>query len=236
VALARRERRAYSSDHDMGTLDALRLALMTRSMKAASGRRGEVTIAGLRVIVAEDVCNPAPMLGLSFAPLFEAALEGVQRGEAILDVGTGSGVWALMAARSGAQVTATDLPHVPLDAIAESARINALDAPRCLHGDLFAPVEGERFDRVLFNPPFHFGTPKDDSERAYLGGEEGEVVRRFLAELPAHLRPSGRAFLIVPRIEQRGYASDLARFTITVRAHRFLPVLGRAELLELAPR
>lgn len=118
--------------------------------------------------------NPAPAFGVSLAPLFEAALVGV-RGERVLDVGTGCGVWALLAARAGADDTATDRPHVSFAALEASAQKSGLAIPRCLHGDLFALVRGERFDRVLFNPPFHFGAPRDDAERAYLGGPDSCV-------------------------------------------------------------
>jgi methylase of polypeptide subunit release factors len=104
-----------------------------------------------------------------------------------------------------------------------------------VRGDLFEPVAGERFDRVLFNPPFHFGEPADDAERAYLGGQDGAVVRRFLAALPDHLRPSGRGYLILPRTERAGYEPDLSRFSVEVPARRWLPVLGSVELLELSP-
>jgi len=219
----------------MGWLAALRQAALTRAMKRSAARRHEVVVDGLSLVVAAGVCDPAPALGVSFAPLFGAALRGLAPGEAALDVGTGCGVWALMAARAGAEVTATDLPHVPVGPVVESARRAGLPAPRQVRGDLFAPLAGARFDRVLFNPPFHFGEPRDDAERAYLGGAHGEVVRRFLAALPEHLRPSGRGYLILPRAERARYGRDLSAFAVEVPARRWLPVLGRVELLALRP-
>lgn len=208
---------------------------MTRAMKLASARGAEVEVRGLRVVVGPGVCNPSPALGMSFAPLFEAALEGVSSAERVLDVGTGSGIWALLALRRGAQVTATDLPHVPFDALEASARANDLPPPRALHGDLFEPVAGERFDRVVFNPPFHFGVPRDDAERAYLGGADGEVVRRFLGALPAHLAEGGAGYLILPAFERARYEDSLAPLSVRVRADQWMPLVGCVELLSLRP-
>lgn len=199
----------------------------------ASARDRTVTVDGLTLVVPAGVCNPAPAFGLSFAPLFRAALDDLTACETLLDVGTGCGVWALLAARAGAVVTATDLEEVSFDALRQSAERNGLVVPRNLHGSLFAPVRGERFDRVVFNPPFHLGAPTTAQERAYLGGADGEVVRGYLRAVREHLSPAGRAFVILPRIEQRAYQPDLALHVPEIRAEMSLPLLGRVELIEL---
>ena len=77
---------------------------------------------------------------------------------AVLDMGTGSGIAAIAAARRGARVVAVD---ISTEAV-RCARINVLlnrvdDRVEIRCGDLFEPVQGERFDLVLFNPPFYAG-------------------------------------------------------------------------------
>lgn len=219
----------------MGLLSTLRREALVLLMKAGAARGGTLRVGGLELVVRPGVCHPAPFGGVSLEPLFRAALAGIRAGDTFLDLGAGCGVWGLLAAQAGARVTCTDLPHVDLTPIAEAARAHGLAAPRLVTGDLFAPVAGERFERVVFNPPFHFGEPADDAERAYLGGAGGEVVHRFLAEVPAHLAPGGHAFVILPDEERRGYAAALARLEVRERGARRLPVLGRVAVLELTP-
>jgi len=73
----------------------------------------------------------------------------------IVDLGTGSGVVAILLARlcPAALVTAVDVSAAAL----EVARVNAArhDAPvRFLEGDWFAPLGDERFDLIVSNPPY----------------------------------------------------------------------------------
>jgi release factor glutamine methyltransferase len=62
------------------------------------------------------------------------------------------------------------------------------------HGDLFAPVLDERFDLILFNPPFVQGPPRDDRDRAW---RSNDVAERFAAGLAAHLKPAGSALVLL---------------------------------------
>jgi HemK-related putative methylase len=112
-----------------------------------------------------------------------------------LDMGTGSGVCAVFAARRGYRVTAVDInPEA-----ARCARINVLlnrqeNAVEVLQGDLFEPVAGRRFDLILFNPPFYRGEPKSRFDMAW---RATDVFERFAAGLDGALAPRGRALILL---------------------------------------
>jgi methylase of polypeptide subunit release factors len=156
-------------------------------------------IDGVALVVLPEVFNPAVFRTgalLARAVAAWAAPEGLRAEEVrVLDLGTGSGVGALFAARRGFRVVAVD---VNPEAV-RCARVNALvhgleERIEARTGDLFAPVAGERFDLVLFNPPFFRGEPADDLDRAWRGTD---VLERFAAGLEAALRPSGEALLVL---------------------------------------
>jgi len=113
----------------------------------------------------------------------------------VLDLGTGSGIGAIFAARRTARVVATDINP---DAV-RCAQVNAL-ALHLTHkiqvraGDLFEPVRGEQFDAILFNPPFYRGQPRDMADCAW---RSPDVFDRFLHELPTYLSPGGFALIIL---------------------------------------
>lgn len=122
----------------------------------------------------------------------------VSPGEHLLDMGTGSGIVAMHAAKGGAKVTAADLnPH----AVA-CARSNALKNDlrvEMLQSDLFLNVKG-LFDIITFNPPYlpEEGAPSTWMERAWSGGSDGsEVVVRFLEDAWKFLTPGGRIYIIL---------------------------------------
>ncbi|HEY3730555.1 MAG TPA: methyltransferase [Steroidobacteraceae bacterium] len=151
-------------------------------------------IAGVPILVVPGVLNPRLMrTGEFFARQLRTGLLSAQA--EVLDMGTGSGVCAVFAARAGCRVVAVDInPQA-----ARCARINVLmnrceDRVEVLVGDLFGPLGGRRFDLVLFNPPFLQGTPRDDADRAW---RSTDVPERFAAGLRDHLTASGSALLLL---------------------------------------
>jgi release factor glutamine methyltransferase len=151
-------------------------------------------VGDMPILVLPDVFNPT-LFHTSVALIAQLDSVPVGPGMAILDMGTGSGVGAIAAARRGARVVAVDISPEAV----RCARINVLlnrleDRIEVRRGDLFEPVQGERFDLVLFNPPFYTGTPHAMWEYAW---RSEDALARFARDLPTVLSPSGRALLVV---------------------------------------
>ena len=115
----------------------------------------------------------------------------------VLDLGCGAGTAALMLAAGGASVVGSDINPRAIVLAKLNQALNDLDGATFLEGDLFAPVEGERFDLIVGQPPF-ISKPDSDETVAYLhGGARGdELLLRILKELPARLAPGGRAVFL----------------------------------------
>jgi len=109
---------------------------------------------------------------------------------ATLDLGTGSGILSIGAARHSDLVVATDLnPRVP-SFVTFNARLNGIDNIEMLLGDGFQPVAGRTFDLILSNPPF-FITPKLDYMFCDNSLELDQLCRRLVKEAPAFLNEGG---------------------------------------------
>lgn len=118
----------------------------------------------------------------------------------VLEIGTGSGLIAVLCARLGARVVATDInPHAVRLARHNAAR-NGVGVDS-VETDLFDGIRGA-FDIVVFNPPYLPTTRGDITGDRWLdvsvdGGPDGlGPARRFLAGLESHLSPEGRAFTL----------------------------------------
>jgi HemK-related putative methylase len=151
-------------------------------------------IASYSILVLPQVLNPKLFRTGEFLAL---ALDEtlIPPGSTVLDMGTGSGICAVFAARWASGVVAVDISP----AAVRCARINALlnhvdDRVQVCEGDLFGPVHGQQFDVVLFNPPFFRGMPRDDLERALWSPDIGA---RFASGLADHLKSAGYALVVL---------------------------------------
>ncbi len=115
---------------------------------------------------------------------------------AALDLGTGCGVQSLHLARHAGRVVATDLNPRALDLARITARLSSIDVDLRI-GDLYEPIDGERFDLIVSNPPYVMSPPHGERLTYREGRLQGdELVRRVVAEGPRHLAPGGTMQLV----------------------------------------
>jgi HemK-related putative methylase len=150
------------------------------------------------IVVLPQVLNPVVFRSGAFlARTVVASSWAAPSGPAprALDMGTGSGIGAVFAARRGYRVVGVDLNPEAVRCARVNALLNGLeDRIEVRAGDLFGPVLGERFDLVLFNPPFFRGRPAGLFDLAWRGVD---VLERFAAGLPDCLAPGGRALILL---------------------------------------
>jgi methylase of polypeptide subunit release factors len=140
------------------------------------------------------------VLGVGGASQTLARLQLPDAGGVAVDIGTGCGIQALRLRRGGAaRVIATDVSERALRFTALNARLNAIDGIEPRLGSLFDPVVGERFTRLVTNPPFVI-TPRVAGVPAYQYRDGGRVGDGLVAEVVTgagrHLAPGGVAQLL----------------------------------------
>lgn len=165
-------------------------------------------VQGIPLFVDERVIVPRSFIcELLVSDLFggeeHALLEDTGSVETVLDLCTGSGAIAILASHvfENAEIDAVDLSPDALAVAHINVADHGLDERITLfEGDLFAPLEGRRYDLILTNPPYVDEIAMEDLPAEYrhepamaLGsGLDGlDIVRRILAEAGAHLNAGG---------------------------------------------
>jgi len=132
-----------------------------------------------------------------------------------LDVGTGCGILAVFAALRGYRVTATDIEPQAVSCARANAILNRVEeSVLVVEGDLFAPVQGQTFDVVLFSLPKFRGEPTTAFERAW---KSPDVIERFARGLPGVLKQDGVAlFVLTSHGDPKGMLTALSRAGLAV--------------------
>jgi hypothetical protein len=122
---------------------------------------------------------------------------------AALDLCTGSGIQALLAAPHSERVLAVDINPRAALCTRLNAQITGATNLKAAVGDLFEAVPNERFDLITANPPF---VPSPLNTLGFRdGGFSGEdVQKRIVAGLPDHLAPGGYAQMVTELGEREG--------------------------------
>ncbi len=187
-------------------LDLIEQRIATR--KPAAYLTGRTYIQGIPFKVDERVIVPRSYIGeMLFSGLFGGddftLIDDVQAVTSVLDLCTGSGCLAILAAHifPNARIDAVELSSDAMVVARENvAESGFADRISLFQGDLFAPLKGKSYDLIITNPPYVDAETMADlppefraePAMALAGGADGmDVVRRILAEAGKHLKRGG---------------------------------------------
>jgi ribosomal protein L3 glutamine methyltransferase len=175
--------------------------------KPAAYLVNKIYMRGLPFYVDERVIVPRSFIGELLESHFSgeegSLIDNPAAVESVLDLCTGSGCLAILAARAfpDAQIDAVDISRNALEVAARNVADYALEDRISLHqGDLFKPLGGDRYDLIVTNPPYvdaegMAALPREcrfEPKLAFDGGADGlDIVRRILDEAGRHLTPQG---------------------------------------------
>ena len=187
------------------------------------------SVCGHTIVVPPEVFNPVSFRSGSCLAEFlrqsPDAAPGAGGLPGALDLGTGTGLQAIVLAARGYRVAAVDLNGAAVRCARANVILNGLEERIEVHeGDLFAPIGDRSFDLVVFNPPFFRGEPARGFD---LSWRSRDVMPRFARELAARLNRDGRAIVIwsshEPEASLLGPLAE-ARLVVRVLERRRLPV------------
>lgn len=134
-----------------------------------------------------------------------------------LDMGTGTGIQGIVAAKNGCTVTFCDINPNSIECAKANAKSNGVSG-NFVVSDLFDNING-KFDTIIFNPPYLIGNRNDV---ALDGGENGRyAIDRFLESYKKHVKENHIVLLVESSFN--GYEKDLQklRAKIVSKGHYF---------------
>ncbi|HYU08416.1 MAG TPA: class I SAM-dependent methyltransferase [Gemmatimonadales bacterium] len=111
--------------------------------------------------------------------------------EQALDLCSGSGIGALVLSRSVRHVVASDLTARATHFAQFNRLLNGCENVEVVQGDLYQPVAGRQFDRIVAHPPYVPALSASPQVFRDAGDTGESVLQRIVEGLPQHLRPAG---------------------------------------------
>lgn len=134
--------------------------------------------------------------------------------KSLLELGCGTGLISIIAAKSGAEVTATDLSQKAIENIRLNALLHGVSI-RIIYSDLFASIDRKMFDWIIINPPYYAGIPAKEEDLAWYSGENFDYFQRLFKSLNDYTHEHTEIIMVLTK------GSEVAKITSIGHEHGF---------------
>lgn len=116
--------------------------------------------------------------------------------KSFLELGAGSGLLSIYAAKRGASVVATDINPVAIEFIKTNAEENFVEI-KTIYSNLFDTIPLQHFDFILINPPYYKKKPASNLDYAWYCGENGEYFENLFKKLGAYMHEASHVLMVL---------------------------------------
>lgn len=113
-----------------------------------------------------------------------------------LELGCGSGLIAMVAAKNGAVVTATDINPAAVEFLKKNCLANNLQLP-IIQSDLFDLIPVKQYDIIAINPPYYKKTPVTFRDHAWFCGERGEYFSSMFKSIHSYIHAETEILMVL---------------------------------------
>jgi release factor glutamine methyltransferase len=152
------------------------------------------TYKGIRLVIPPAVFHPGFFFSTRLLLRYIASLPLKNR--SFLELGAGSGLIAMYAARQGAAVTATDINPIAVHSMEMNAHSNRI-ALTIIESDLFTHIPQQAFDLIAINPPYYKKQPQTEAEYAWYCGEQGEYFQQLFSGLKQYIHAQSTVLMVL---------------------------------------
>ena len=114
----------------------------------------------------------------------------------LLELGAGSGLIAIQAAKKEALVTATDINTVAIEYLQRNSSQNNVGL-EIIQSDLFAEIPRRSFDIIAINPPYYKKQPVTLRDFAWYCGEKGEFFSGLFSQLANYMHDKTEVIMVL---------------------------------------
>lgn len=154
------------------------------------------TYQGTTVTVLPGVFHPGFFYSTKF--LIDYLVDQPIAGKSMIELGCGTGLISIIAAKAGAEVTSTDLSRKAIENIKSNAIQQGVSI-NVIHSDLFDSIQRKTFDWIVINPPYYARTPANEQELAWYAGGNFDYFRRLFASLSHYMHDTTQVIMVLTK-------------------------------------
>jgi len=114
----------------------------------------------------------------------------------LLELGAGTGLISIIAAKQNSKVTAADINSAAIKNIALNAEMNKVEL-NIIQSDLFDNIPPQVFEVIIINPPYFPKDPKNNDEYAWFCGSDFRFFKYLFAQIGDYICASTKTIMIL---------------------------------------